>query len=107
MAQEIAVITYGNGDILREMLNAIAAAMGDSIFKTLIHLDLILLAGTWALAQLIFKRDLMIGVGWIALYFMAFYVLFLPKATVNIIDRVQQGKVYAVDNVPLGLRLVG
>ena len=45
----------------------------------------------------------MVGVGWIALYFMAFYVLFLPKATVNIIDRVQQGKVYAVDNVPLGL----
>ena len=90
MAQEIAVITYGNGDILREMFNAIAAAMGDSIFKTLIHLSL-LLAGTWALAQLIFKRDLMIGVGWIALYFMAFYVLFLPKATVNIIDRVQLG----------------
>ena len=102
MAQEIAVITYGNGDILREMFNAIAAAMGDSTFKTLIHLS-ILLAGTWAISKLIFKRDLMVGVGWIALYFMAFYVLFLPKATVNIIDRVQQGKVYAVDNVPLGL----
>ena len=102
MAQEIAVITYGNGDILREIFNAIAAAMGDSTFKTLIHLS-ILLAGTWAIAKLIFKRDLMVGVGWIALYFMAFYVLFLPKATVNIIDRVQQGKVYAVDNVPLGL----
>ncbi len=102
MAQEIAVITYGNGDILREMFNAIAAAMGDSTFKTLIHLS-ILLAGTWAIGKLIFKRDLMVGVGWIALYFMAFYVLFLPKATVNIIDRVQQGKVYAVDNVPLGL----
>ncbi len=102
MAQEIAVITYGNGDILREIFNAIAAAMGDSTFKTLIHIS-ILLAGTWAIAKLIFKRDLMVGVGWIGLYFMAFYVLFLPKATVNIIDRVQQGKVYAVDNVPLGL----
>ncbi len=102
MAQEIAVITYGNGDILRELFNAIAAAMGDSTFRTLIHLS-ILLAGTWAIGKLMFKRDLMVGVGWIALYFMAFYVLFLPKATVNIIDRVQQGKVYAVDNVPLGL----
>ncbi len=102
MALEIAVITYGNGDILREMFNAIAAAMGDSTFKTLIHLS-ILLAGTWAIGKLMFKRDLMVGVGWVALYFMAFYVLFLPKATVNIIDRVQQGKVYAVDNVPLGL----
>ena len=102
MAQEIAIVTYGNGDILREIFNAVAAGMGDSTFKTLIHLS-ILLGGTWAIAKLIFKRDLMVGVGWIALYFMAFYVLFLPKATVNIIDRVQQGKVYAVDNVPLGL----
>jgi conjugal transfer mating pair stabilization protein TraG len=101
MAQEIAVITYGNGDILREIFNAIAAAMGDSTFKTLIHLS-ILLAGTWAIGKLIFKRDLMVGVGWIGLYFMAFYVLFLPKATVNIIDRVQHNEV-AVDNVPLGL----
>lgn len=102
MAQEIAIVTYGNGDILREIFNAVAAGMGDSTFKTLIHLS-ILLGGTWAIAKLIIKRDLMVGVGWIALYFMAFYVLFLPKATVNIIDRVQQGKVYAVDNVPLGL----
>ena len=102
MAQEIAIVTYGNGDILREIFNAVAAGMGDSTFKTLIHLS-ILLGGTWAIAKLIIKRDLMVGVGWIALYFMAFYVLFLPKATVNIIDRVQQGKVYPVDNVPLGL----
>ncbi len=102
MAQEIAIVTYGNGDILREIFNAVAAGMGDSTFKTLIHLS-ILLGGTWAIAKLIIKRDLMVGVGWIALYLMAFYVLFLPKATVNIIDRVQQGKVYAVDNVPLGL----
>ena len=42
MAQEIAVITYGNGDILREMFNAIAAAMGDSTFKTLIHLSILI-----------------------------------------------------------------
>jgi conjugal transfer mating pair stabilization protein TraG len=101
MAQEIAIITYGNGDILREIFNAIAASMGDSTFKTLIHLS-ILLAGTWAIGKLIFKRDLMVGVGWIGLYFMAFYVLFLPKVTVNIVDRVQHNEV-AVDNVPLGL----
>ncbi len=41
--------------------------MGDSTFKTLIHLS-ILLAGTWAIGKLIFKRDLMVGVSWIALY---------------------------------------
>jgi conjugal transfer mating pair stabilization protein TraG len=102
MIQEIEIVTYGNGDILREIFNAVAAGMGDSTFKTLIHLS-ILLGGTWAIAKLIIKRDLMVGVGWIALYFMAFYVLFLPKATVHIIDRVQQNRDYPVDNVPLGL----
>ena len=33
MAQEIAIVTYGNGDILREIFNAVAASMGDSTFK--------------------------------------------------------------------------
>ena len=35
MAQEIAIVTYGNGDILREIFNVVAAWM--LIFKTLIH----------------------------------------------------------------------
>ena len=33
MAQEIAIVTYGNGDILREIFNAVAAGMGDSTFQ--------------------------------------------------------------------------
>jgi hypothetical protein len=57
---ELPVVTYGNGDILREIFNAIAAGMGDSSFHTLIHLTL-LLAGTWAIAKLIFKRDIMVA----------------------------------------------
>lgn len=105
MAQTLVVITYGNGDILREVFNAIAAAMGDSPFQTLIHLS-ILLGGTWAAFELITKRSLMEGVKWVSLYFIAFYIVFLPKATVEIIDRVQQSKVYAVDNVPLGLAIL-
>ena len=67
MVQQLSIVTYGNGDILREIFNAVAAGMGDSTFQTLIHLTL-LLAGTWAVAKLIFKRDIMVGVGWIALY---------------------------------------
>jgi conjugal transfer mating pair stabilization protein TraG len=99
---ELPGVTYGNGDILQEVFNAIAAAMGDSTFHTLIHIS-ILLAGSWAVYKLIFKRDIMVGVAWISFYLVVFYILFLPKVTIDIIDRVNQGKVYTVDNVPLGL----
>ncbi|HVV69615.1 MAG TPA: conjugal transfer protein TraG N-terminal domain-containing protein [Gammaproteobacteria bacterium] len=103
MALEFSVVTYGNGDILREVFNAIAATMNsDSVYSTLIHLA-IGLAGVWTMLDLIHKRNLTVLVRWFALYYLAFYVVFFPKATVNIIDRVAQGKVYTVDNVPLGL----
>ena len=105
MLQQLVVVTYGNGDIVREIFNAVAASMGDSPYKTLLHLTLTL-AGTWMVLQMITKRSLMVGVHWVGLYFLAFYVLFLPKATVTIIDRVQQSKVYSVDNVPLGLAIL-
>src|SRR5271156_5313551 len=106
MAIELSVVTYGNGDILREVFNAIAAAMNtDSAYSTLIHLA-IGIAGAWAMLDLVGKRSLTVLVRWFALYYLAFYVVFFPKATVNIIDRVTQGKVYAVDNVPLGLAVL-
>ncbi len=106
MAIELSVVTYGNGDILREVFNAIAAAMNtDSAYSTLIHLA-IGIAGAWAMLDLVGKRSLTVLVRWFALYYLAFYVVFFPKATVNIVDRVAQGKVYAVDNVPLGLAVL-
>ncbi len=105
MVQQLSIITYGNGDILREMFNAIAASMGDSSYQTLTHLTLAL-AGSWMILQMVAKRSLMVSVHWIGLYFLAFYILFLPKATIHIIDRVEQSKVYTVDNVPLGLAML-
>jgi conjugal transfer mating pair stabilization protein TraG len=103
MTIELSVVTYGNGDILREVFNAIAAAMNNnSTYSTLIHLA-IGIAGVWTMLDLVGKRSLTVLIRWFALYYLAFYVVFFPKATVNIIDRVAQGKVYAVDNVPLGL----
>lgn len=105
MTQQLPIVTYGNGDVLRELFNAIAASMGDSPYHILIHLTLAL-AGTWMVLQMVTRRNLMVSVHWIGLYFLAFYVLFLPKATVNIVDRVQQSKVYTVDHVPLGLAIL-
>src|SRR5262249_38752523 len=107
MSTELPIVTYGNGDILREMFNAIATSMGGgSSFGTLVHLTLGF-AGAWALVELIAKRNLSLSVRWFAIYFVVFYVVFLPKATIHIADRVNQSKVYTVDNVPLGLAILG
>ena len=103
MTTELSVVTYGNGDILCEVFNAIAATMSsNSAYSTLLHLA-IGLAGAWTMLDLVGKRNLTILVRWFGLYYLAFYVVFFPKATVNIVDRVAQGKVYTIDNVPLGL----
>ncbi|MFT3741096.1 MAG: conjugal transfer protein TraG N-terminal domain-containing protein [Gammaproteobacteria bacterium] len=106
MSLEFSVVTYGNGSILREVFNAIAAAMNASTsYGKLIHLA-VGLAGAWAMLAFIHRRSLVELVRWFALYYLAFYVIFLPKATVNIIDRVAQGRVYTVDHVPLGLAVL-
>lgn len=96
------IIVYGNGDVFREYFNAIVTSFGTSDFNTLIKLA-ILLAGTTIIFSFIVQRDLMIMVKWFGLYYVAIFVLFTPKTSVEIIDRVNQGDIYTVANVPLGL----
>lgn len=105
MATQLAVVVYGNGDLYRELFNAIAAAFNDGSYKYFTDLS-IMLAGTWAILRYSIERNLMVLAKWIGIYYLAFYVMFIPKATVDIIDRISPGHAYAVDNVPLGLALV-
>lgn len=98
------VIVYGGGEIFREFFNAIALSMGSSGYESLIKLSL-LIAGVWALVESITKRNLLLNVKWLVTYLLVFYALFLPKASIHIIDRIESGKPYAVDNVPLGLAI--
>ena len=105
MSTQLAVVVYGNGDLYRELFNAIAAAFNDGSYKYFTDLS-IMLAGTWAILRYSAERNLMVLVKWLGIYYFAFYVVFLPKATVDIIDRINPGHAYTVDNVPLGLALV-
>lgn len=102
------VIVYGNGDLFTEYFNAIVAAFGNgnggSSFSTLLHIA-ILLAGFTVIYSFILKRDLMVMVKWLGLFYVAIYVLFLPQATIVITDRVNNTH-YAVDHVPLGLAII-
>ena len=105
MSMELPIVVYGNGDLYRELFNAIAAALSDKSYSYLIRLS-ILLAGTWAIVRFSVERSLTPLLRWLALYYLAFYIVFIPKVTVNIIDRVNQGHAYAVDHIPLGLGLI-
>ncbi len=105
MALELPIAVYGNGDLYRELFNAIAAALSDSSYSYLIKLS-ICLTGTWAIIRYSVERSLMPLAKWLMTYYVAFYIVFMPKVTVEILDQVNLGKAYTVDNVPLGLAAV-
>jgi conjugal transfer mating pair stabilization protein TraG len=105
MAIQLPIAVYGNGDMYQGLFNAIAASMGDSVYGTLINIA-ILLTGTWAIVRYSAERSLLSLGKWLLTYYIAFFVVFAPKATVEIIDEVNQGQVYSVGNIPLGLAAV-
>lgn len=99
------IIVYGNGDLFKEYFNAIVATFGSNNFTTLIRIAILLSGATVAFA-LTMQRDLMVVVKWFGIFYLSVFMLFTPKATVVITDRVNGDARYAVDHVPLGLAIV-
>jgi len=95
------IYVYGGGDIFQQFFNAIATAVGTSTFSTLLRIST-LLTGTTALFSAIFKRDFLICIKWFASFYIVFHIIFLPKITVDIVDRTDS-RHHIVSNVPLGL----
>lgn len=102
MTTHLSVVVYGNGDMYRELFNAIAASMSTSSYHYLIDM-VILLTGTWAIVHFSIERSFKSLVRWLGLYYLAFFICFYPKATVHVIDRINPGSGYTIDNVPIGL----
>ncbi len=96
---------YGNGELFQEVFNAVATALNDTSYGYLLKLSLCL-TGTWAIIRYSAERSVMPLAKWLMAYYFAFYVVFLPKATLEIFDQINSGKAYTVDNVPLGLAIV-
>jgi conjugal transfer mating pair stabilization protein TraG len=99
------IVVYGNADLYRECLNAIASVVGTTEFNTLLKLTTCLAFST-VLFSFTFKQDVMLVFKWFALFYVVFYILFVPKVTVNIEDRVSVGTSISVDNVPFGLAVM-
>lgn len=102
MGHTLEIIVYGGGGLFAEYFNAIVAAIGTDTFSTLIRMT-VLLAGTTALFSAITKRDFLVCVRWFAIYYLVFYIIFIPKVDVVVIDRTAGNKHHLVSNVPLGL----
>lgn len=102
MSITLPIVVYGGGGIFTEYFNAIAATLGSDSFKTMWKIA-VLLAGATALFSAITKRDFLTCVRWLGIYYVIFYIIFLPKISVQIIDRTDEGHAYHVDNIPLGL----
>ncbi len=105
MAITLPVAVFGNADLYRELFNALAACMGDSAFGHITKLALAL-TGTWAIVRYSVERSLMPLVRWLMMYYVAFYIAFFPKATIEILDQTHMGRAYSVDHIPLGLAII-
>lgn len=99
----LSLYTYGAGDLLSHFFTALASQHGaDTPYRGLIHL-VTLMAGTWALVAGVIGRRLLATLQWLGVFFVMFYLLFLPTVKLDIIDRTQSNQHYLVSGVPLGL----
>jgi len=103
---EYTIITYGSGEVLYNVFNAIAVLInGNSgtIFQPMVRLGLTL-GLTWATLAAILGND---AVGFLTRWMVPFYAIlnlvFTPTCTLHIKDPASRNPPYTVKNVPLGL----
>jgi hypothetical protein len=95
------VFTYGNGEFLAMVFNAVVALMGDGDFVTLMRL-----AGIVGLIWVSLKAGLFrtqVEWTWLIWFVLIYGVLFVPKVDVVVVDRLDNNQTRVVANVPYGL----
>jgi conjugal transfer mating pair stabilization protein TraG len=97
------IYSYGNVDALWGLFNALASMMGSSIFTAAIAV--VFFVGFFgAFLGSALAPDRLVGPKWLASVIVIYLVLFVPRATVQVLDRVGGSAPPAViANVPLGL----
>ena len=95
-------VVYGGQDIYVSIFNSIAIMMGTSAFGSFIRV-IMLLGLVMLIFQTAFKMDIKSIIQWVITIAVIQGLLFIPKTTVHISDRLSTGTPVAVANVPLGL----
>src|SRR5947207_1926440 len=100
------IYAYGNNDSLYGIFNAIAAIMGANSYLQAIAIVAFCGFVTAAFAYAFMPHKL-IGWQWLASVLLVYSILFVPKVTVGIVDKLGTQPVQVVSNVPLGVAIFG
>jgi conjugal transfer mating pair stabilization protein TraG len=100
------IYAYGNNDSLYGIFNAIAAIMGANSYLQAIAIVAFCGFVTAAFAYAFMPHKL-IGWQWLASVLLVYSILFVPKVTVGIVDKLGTQPVQVVSNVPFGVAFFG
>ncbi len=102
---EYVIYTYGGGDLLDSVFNALAKIFEtDNKYLTPVGSMALMLGGVYAAIKATFKGDIaIIGKHWMIPSIIVFLVLFSPKTTVWIKDEVTRTAPIKIDNIPFGI----
>ena len=100
------IYAYGNNDSLYGIFNAIAAIMGANSYLQAIAMVAFCGFVTAAIAYAFMPHKL-IGWQWLASVLLVYSILFVPKVTVGIVDKLGTQPVQVVSNVPFGVAFFG
>src|SRR5207248_10290192 len=100
------IYAYGNNDSLYGIFNAIAAIMGANSYLQPIAIVAFCGFVTAAFAYAFMPHKL-IGWQWLASVLLVYSILFVPKVTVGIIDKLGTQPVQVVSNVLFGVAFFG
>ena len=100
------VVTYGGGEFIRDMFNAVAAVVGLGSFGSALRLAMVL-GLLYTLFLVAFSQNFWTTIRWFIAALLIYLCLLVPKTTVQIVDRFDPGLPGAtVSNVPIGLALI-
>jgi len=100
---QVSVITYGGGQVLHELFNAIAAIAGGPTYASLLKIALIVGMSWFLFDGILRRRHIQAGLKWLVAYYITFNILLLPKVQVQLIDRIDINHQFAVAGVPWGV----
>src|SRR5687768_7321220 len=102
---EYTIITYGAGEVLNTLFNAIAAILNSktgTLYVPLVRIGL-MLGLLWALVTAIFGDKVKMITHWMMPFYLMLTLFFAPTCTLHIKDQATFQPPYTINHVPWGL----
>ena len=98
------IMTMGGSEMVVGVLNAVAAAVGEDSFHSLLRLG-VLFGFMWVLCHFLIKGSPMALLSWFISVFLLYNLMLVPKISLQVVDNITHQKT-VVDNVPLGVGFI-